>query len=402
MLLTLPGCGQFSHLARELEELNSDFIKYDVIIENSEKTDAVILVLLNDIDEKSIDGFNVLIGENNISIQAASSSKYLFIFDDKNNDLRFQHDEAFHIEKLSQQKSQLPIRINLKHAVSGYPINIEDKPLKNIVNIKNGLAKIGELVTLSDTHFDSEIATEGMWTPVSHLKEGHSGLFLLEPFDKNKIPVIFVHGMAGSARDFEPFIAAIDRDKYQIWLFNYPTGFPLLLVAKGLDNIINIFNYKYQFKQSHLVAHSMGGLVTKAYINICSANKQCDYISSFTSISSPFGGVASAQNGIDYAPVVMPSWRDIAPNSDFMKNLFMPEQSLPAHLLNFGYKRSGLLNQQSSDGIISLSSQLNMQAQDGAEEIRGYDEDHVSILSNKRLHTNVFDFWLRTEKLHLQ
>lgn len=38
---------------------------------------------------------------------------------------------------------------------------------------------------------------------------------------------------------------------------------------------------------------------------------------------------------------------------------------------------------ESSDGVINLSSQLRMEAQEQASQVRGYDEDHVSILTNE-------------------
>lgn len=395
--ISLVGCSQFRHLAKEVELLKRGYIQYEVQINDRTETDTLILVLLEDIKADKIDGFDVMLGDSDITLQASAKSNYLFVFIDKNNDLRFQSDEEYELISLAQADSSNQLSINLNTNGKDYPPQLVDKPLKKITNLKAPQSKFGTLATLDDQQFDRASATLGMWQPVTHLQEGNTGLFFLTEYDADKIPVILVHGMAGTARDFAPFISGIDQAKYQIWLFNYPTGLPLLMVAKGLDNLVNILQAQYKFKQAHLVAHSMGGLVSKAYLNVCTKTESCKEVISFTSISSPFGGVNSAQSGVDYAPVVMPSWRDLAPKSEFIKDLFTNTETMPPHLLNFGFKITGLINQKSSDGVISLSSQLNLQAQQSSDLIRGYDEDHVGILTNKQLIETMTEFWKEAE-----
>ncbi len=396
-LSVLSGCSQFRHLAKDVKSLNQDYIQYEVQVENRLSSDTLVLLLLEDIDAKQIDGFDVMLGENDITLQAFSSSQYLFVFIDKNNDLRFQIDEEYELIRLNEADSKNRLTVTLNAIDTDYPLNLVDKPLKEITNLRISQAKFAEVTPLTDPRFDKEKAKLGMWQPITHLQQGNSGLFFLQAYDADKIPVILVHGMAGTARDFEPLISGIDQERYQVWVFNYPTGLPLLMVAKGLDNLVNIIKDKYQYKQIHLLAHSMGGLVTKSYLNICTQTGSCSEVISFTSISSPFGGVESAQSGVDYAPVVMPSWRDLAPKSEFIEDLFSSSETMPPHLLNFGFKISGLLNQQSGDGVISLSSQLDRQAQQSAELIRGYDEDHVGILKSEELHRTVAEFWQEAE-----
>ncbi|WP_076412099.1 alpha/beta fold hydrolase [Shewanella sp. UCD-KL12] len=396
--LVLTGCSQFRHLAKDVETLKQDFVQYEVQIKDRLETDTLILILLEDLDALKIDGFDVMLGEHDITLQAHSSSRYLFVFIDKNNDLRFQVDEEFELIKLTEADSNNRLNVTLNATDTDFPINLVDKPLKEITNMRISKARFAEVTTLTDNRFDRSRARLGMWQPITHLQQENAGLFFLSPFDESKIPVILVHGMAGTARDFEPLIAGIDKEKYQIWVFNYPTGLPLLMVAKGLDNLVRIIKAKHQFDQAHLLAHSMGGLVSKAYLNICTKTGSCNEIISFTSISSPFGGVDSAQSGVDYAPVVMPSWRDLAPKSEFIEDLFTASESMPPHQLNFGYQISGLLNQQSGDGVISLASQLTLQAQQSADMLRGYDEDHVGILTNEQLHRAIAEFWQQAEQ----
>ena len=211
--------------------------------------------------------------------------------------------------------------------------------------------------------------------------------------------------MNGTARDFAPLLDKIDKQKYQVWVMNYPSGLPLELIANGLNSLIKIIDYRYNVKTLHIVAHSMGGLVAQAYLDLCRNQLGCNDIASFTSISSPFGGVSSAQSGIDYAPVVMPAWRDLAPSSDFISKLFSSSElhsTTPPHLLIFGYKMNGILNQESSDGVISLESQLSNKAQQRSVKVFGLNEDHVSILSNEQLIKTLESFWLESEIAHAE
>lgn len=93
------------------------------------------------------------------------------------------------------------------------------------------------------------------------------------------------------------------------------------------------------------------------------------------------------------APAVIPVWRDIDPDSEFVTTLFdtpLPHE-LPHHLL-FGFRQKSIFGSQSGDGVIKLTSQLRAAAQEQAQMMRGYDEDHVSILSTEAVIANVYEF----------
>jgi alpha-beta hydrolase superfamily lysophospholipase len=75
----------------------------------------------------------------------------------------------------------------------------------------------------------------------------------------------------------------------------------------------------------HLIAHSMGGLVSRATVNICAQKNTCEYLHSYTTLSTPWNGVASAKSGVEWAPTVVPVWRDMDPDSEFVTTLFDAE-----------------------------------------------------------------------------
>jgi len=140
----------------------------------------------------------------------------------------------------------------------------------------------------------------------------------------------------------------------------------------------------------HVVAHSMGGLVSRGCLNLCVQNARCGYLRSFTTLSTPWDGVASAQSGVKWAPTVVPVWNDLSPDSDFVSTLFDTKslEGVPHHLV-FGFRQDNFLSSGSSDGVIQLSSQLRDAAQDQAWTIRGYDEGHASILRSSAVIDNV-------------
>jgi pimeloyl-ACP methyl ester carboxylesterase len=56
------------------------------------------------------------------------------------------------------------------------------------------------------------------------------------PYRPNRIPIILIHGLAGSPVAWVPMINGLNaspeiREKYQIWLFRYPSGLPYTLSA---------------------------------------------------------------------------------------------------------------------------------------------------------------------------
>lgn len=105
--------------------------------------------------------------------------------------------------------------------------------------------------------------------------ESRAGIYLFEPYQPGKIPVLMVHGLlsspltwAGMYNDLhaDPEI----REKYQFWFFLYPTGLPWLSSADLLRTKLNelcqrLDPHGEDRALNHVVCigHSMGGLVSK-------------------------------------------------------------------------------------------------------------------------------------------
>jgi pimeloyl-ACP methyl ester carboxylesterase len=104
------------------------------------------------------------------------------------------------------------------------------------------------------------------------------GLFFLEPYQRGKIPVVFVHGLLSRpstwldmANDLRA-IPGFDQS-YQVWAFRYATGRSFLASAALLRRDLRIALTRVDpagtdtaLRQMVLVGHSMGGLVAKLQV----------------------------------------------------------------------------------------------------------------------------------------
>lgn len=395
----LFGCGNFRNLSNEIEAIDSITNQYMVTLSQPASGSAVVIEQIKDINKGEVDGYDGIIDSDSIHLHVSNNIHYLLIFEDKNQDLTLQADEAFSMINLRDHEDRSTIEVSLTVDESKAPSAFVDRSLSSLLKIELDLVDIGTVVDLSDPPFEKGNAKLGMWQPLTFLLEDNAGLYFLSEYDPNKIPILFVHGINATALDFAPLIEKVDQSKYQIWVFNYPSGLSLALNSKGLNNLLHTVVSEYKNQQLHVVTHSMGGLIVTNSIRQCRIGQLCDFVSSVTTISSPFGGVESAKQGVEYSPVVMPAWVDLNPEGKFIADLFIDNNKIQIpHFLAFGYNSGELFNTSSNDGVISLSSQLSRPAQLNAEQILGYDENHLSILDNDDLFEDLSEFWLRADQ----
>lgn len=105
-----------------------------------------------------------------------------------------------------------------------------------------------------------------------------TGLYFLQPYDPKKIPIVMVHGLKSSPDAFRYIINDLApepwfREKYQIWLFNYPTGSPWLYTGiKFRESIHAAAKFArtqgddVQLNKMVILAHSMGGLIARSSV----------------------------------------------------------------------------------------------------------------------------------------
>jgi len=127
---------------------------------------------------------------------------------------------------------------------------------------------------LSQPQFqDNQLSTLGLLKPgkVKDLQ----GLYMLEPFDPNKMPVVMVHGLWSSPITWMEMYNDLRSDPvvrqyYQFWFYLYPTGQPFWVSATQMREDLALMRRELDpgraapaLDQMVLVGHSMGGLVAK-------------------------------------------------------------------------------------------------------------------------------------------
>lgn len=333
--------------------------------------------------------YTVRYGDGPFELLNREGSFYLMAFEDLNEDLKFQPGEPVgwwgeptalvmgETTGIGNRDIQL---MSSTAAQKALPlIYADDLPP---VLIARDTINLGTVAKLSDPQFDADIGTMGMWEPVKHVQAGHSGLYFLEPFDANKIPVLFVHGISGTGRNWRHLISRLDGSKIQPWVLNYPSGASLDLLAETINGLLNELQVKYEFNELAVVAHSMGGLLARDIVNRNLAQGSRATVRQLITISTPWGGHAAAQRAAK-APISVPAWQDMAPGSDYLTALLA--QTLPSEIpfdLVFGYRGSSLFLAGNSDGTIALNSLLAPTAQEQSRQLIAFDEDHVSILKS--------------------
>jgi pimeloyl-ACP methyl ester carboxylesterase len=243
---------------------------------------------------------------------------------------------------------------------------------------------LGEIADLDLPKFSSAAGEAGMWKPFEFMVHNGIGVYFLEPYTPKKKPVVFVYGISGSAQDWRKILDRIDRDKYQPWLFQYPSGLRLDKSANALSSALLLLKQYHKYETIDVVAHSMGGLVSRGAIQRAVSLAGTNFITHFVTISTPWGGHQAAELAVKHLNFPVPSWRDMAPNSDYLKEII--SQPLPdgtRHDMLFSYKSSGGIGlPDENDGVVAVPSQLLPEVQDVAASVLGIYADHMEILAS--------------------
>lgn len=386
VMVSVTGCSLYRakkdiQLLERTAELHGD-----VIVEGEEKPVGIVL-LREESGKKAVKSYFIRYGTGPFRFILAPGPVYLFAFADENEDQEYDVGEpaAWYGGLVPEEIQALEggkidgLIIELSRQVPEGTDAIV-RPREGIHDSVKMLGQVrvsrGEVVSLDDERFTEEKGREGLFMPVQSALLNGYGIFFLEPYEARKVPVLFVHGAGGCPQDFRALIKHLDRTKFQPWLYQYPSGLRLSLSSQELQQALAELYVKYRFERIAIVAHSMGGLVSRAAINTTA-----DYFSErprrlFVSISTPWDGVRSAEMGVRHSPVVIPVWLDVAPGSPFLKKLLeKPLGPSISYFLLFG-----VVGGKETDGSVPLESVISLRAQGEAERIYAFPEDHMSIL----------------------
>lgn len=104
-------------------------------------------------------------------------------------------------------------------------------------------------------------------------------VYLLDPYDPAKIPLLMVHGLQSTPVAFATMVNALRSDpairaKYQIWQFYYPSGTPVLANAASLrdslEHTLRTLDPGVRHAASRrivVIGHSMGGVISHSLVS---------------------------------------------------------------------------------------------------------------------------------------
>lgn len=120
-----------------------------------------------------------------------------------------------------------------------------------------------------------DISTWGLINPGGATETKIKGMYMVEPYDPAKIPVVMVHGLWSSPSTWMEMFNDLRsypeiRARYQFWFYLYPTGQPFWVSAAQMREhlaevrqTLDPGRQNGSLDQMVLVGHSMGGLVSK-------------------------------------------------------------------------------------------------------------------------------------------
>jgi len=387
LTLLATSCA-FIELQKDLDRIAAGGALHGRIIDRSNEEDSIIMIAYDE-DKKIVKYKHLHQHADYYLFMLPAGQKYhLVIFEDINDNLKYDKGEpagywANPEKEILEAQSKIitDLVISKKTIIpSGYPADIGrlDESLGDKFIIKTG-----EVADLDNDKFSAAYGKKGLWTPLKFLEEDGVGVYFLEKYDPEKIPILFVYGIGGYPQSWKSFFEKVDRTKYQPWFYYYPSGVRLGNAGKALDIIVNELHIKYKFETMYVIAHSMGGLVAKEFIAKNDTAEQKDYIKLFITISTPWGGDKDAE-WAKHAPAVIPCWHDMTPDSEFVKNISAKKipSDIPYYLL-FSYNGDRKPFRRNNDNIVYLSSQLHLEMQERAEKIYGFDLNHTKILQDK-------------------
>jgi pimeloyl-ACP methyl ester carboxylesterase len=109
--------------------------------------------------------------------------------------------------------------------------------------------------------------------------DSRTGIYMIDPYERGKIPIVFVHGLMSSPEAWDNAMNDLRGDKelrkhYQFWMFFYSTGNPILASGarfrKSLQDLRSQLDPEGKdpaFDRMVLVGHSMGGLLSRLAIS---------------------------------------------------------------------------------------------------------------------------------------
>jgi len=232
----------------------------------------------------------------------------------------------------------------------------------------------GEVVKIYDERFSPDNARSGWWNPTSFMKAFGARIYMLEPYDPRKIPVLFVHGARGTPQDWVYFLIRMDRNKYQPWFYYYPSGIRLSLATHLLYENLAELHKRYGFRKMGIAAHSVGGIARSLLVRY-DLDEKDSYVKLYATFATPWTGFPMADIATSIPQKKIPVWFDVGTQSPFIS------RTLDARLAPWihHYIFYGRYDRVTGDGAVDKRVAMDAKAK------LPFDCTHDSILSDRKV-----------------
>ncbi len=396
----LGGCMRFTTLKGQVKELDTDLYLVGNVERPAGARGSTVIVTYSQAALGRFDLAGVAeLGTDETAFAFSlptGKEYYVFAFQDRNGNHRYEEGEFFWtygrpdpVQFDAQRHSGwLAVKLHggaLDAKLAAGFGEARSRGLEAVLADNHDLpVALGRITNFDAPRFQRDAGTLGLWEPAAFLNKYGLGIYFLEPYDPHRIPVLFVHGAGGTPGDWKNFAPRLDPRRFQVWLYSYPSGIPLASAAQALEAAVAALHDRYGFARMDVIAHSMGGLVSREFILEAAAKGHAAWLQNFITLSTPWLGHEAAALGVKYAPTAIPSWRDLQTDSEFTHSVL--SRPLPATMTyHLGFTFHGGNSRvlpSSNDGIVSLASQLAERAQASASSLRGFDASHAGVLSD--------------------
>ena len=380
------GCAMVKLNEEVRESLASTVLVGQVASAVPEKGVIVVAAYSVNEGERKIAHFTVLHEAGEYELMVAAGSYYVCAYQDQNSNLVYDAGEPAgqygDPGLVTAPTGGVVLEINFEITEKGRPIDLppgfEISP-DNPRRLSSRQA--GAVVALDDERFCPENGSKGFWEPIDFFKRLGGNIYFLEEYDPEKIPILFIHGAAGTPKGWAYFIDHLDRKRFQPWLFYYPTGSRLKSMSYLLFWKLYNLQLKYKFDTLFITAHSMGGLVARSFI--MDYGRNAPYVKLFIALATPWGGDRMAEYGVKQSPAVIPCWIDMQPQGEFLQSLYREKLPPTVSFYMFtGLRGSRNPFRSNNDGTITLASLMDLRPQTEAKMSYAFNEDHVSIVES--------------------
>ena len=239
--------------------------------------------------------------------------------------------------------------------------------------------------SLDDKIFDTRTRFTGIMDSRHFAEEFGFWIFLTEPHDPARIPVVLVHGHWTGPPAFKRLAASLDRKHFEPWFTYYPTGEDLQEIAiQFRQNLERLCAYYHQ-QTVVIIGFSMCGLVARQALRPMEDNVTMPRVPLLIGISNPWGGSMKVRTGTRFT-FAAKSWHQFVDGSEFITHLF--DDPLPAetafHMI-YGLGGDDEFLPGPDDGMLSEQTMRRPEAVAQAASVMIVPEaTHTSIISDAR------------------